>query len=138
MKKSLLLWLLLIVVIVVGNHYLRFSIPPQGTLHLPLPSPPLTEAEISRALSEIRMEPPSALTLQTKDRIKFLRYVQQLCAVAELPSKKSVILSKDAQVWSILQVNWPSTRSWFTAPALAAQDSIDLKALIPRILTLVP
>jgi len=116
-----------------------------GELDLPLPTDDMSTAGLSAMLIGISIVPPDAPRLATKDRMPFLSYVQQICALAEIPAKKPFYLSANADVWRILRVNFTESEPWFDDPAIVYDEPgnppvkmVNVKAIAPKVLRLVP
>ncbi len=93
----------------------------------------------------ISISPVDATHLAEKDRMPFLSYVHQICALAEIPAKKPFYLSSNADVWRILRVNFKESVPSFDDPAIVHDEPgnppvkmVNVKAIAPKVLKLVP
>jgi len=107
----------------------------EGVLHLPLSSAhgTITEENLPGLLMGVSIAPVQSKRLSKLDRIAFLTYLSQLCAVAEVPSFQEVYLSSNAQIWQILAVNFPETKVWLEDPNFAPNGMVSIKAVAKRI-----
>jgi hypothetical protein len=107
----------------------------EGTLYLPLPNVhgEVSEQDLLGMLSGVSVSPVQSRRLNKSDRIAFLAYMYQLCALAELPGCQDVYLSWNAQVWQILAVNFPETKGWLEDPNFAPNGMVSIKAVAKKI-----
>lgn len=110
-----------------------------GVLQLPLIKEPVTENSLMAALVAIEVVPVTSLNLKSEDRISFLQFLQQICALAQMPKRDGLYLSKNATVWRVLRENWPVSKNWFEDPSLVPNgEDVSIKAIAPRIFALLP
>ncbi len=147
MKKNLIILLLAVALVLAiwKPDVHRFIGTKTGELYLPMPTGDLNDAGLMAMLVGISISPVDATHLAEKDRMPFLSYVQQICALAEIPAKKPFYLSSNADVWRILRANFKESVPWFDDPAIVHDEPgnppvkmVNVKAIAPKVLKLVP
>lgn len=147
MKKNLVILFLTIglVVAIWRPEIHRLIGTKTGELYLPLPSGDMDDAGLMAMFVSISISPVDAPRLAKEDRQPFLSFVQQLCALAEIPAKKPIYLSSNADVRRILRANFTESEPWFNDPAIVhgspgIEDAkmVNVQTIAPRILKLVP
>jgi|GEM_PF-3391715 len=147
MKKNLIILLLAVALVLAiwKPDIHRMIGTKEGELYLPPPTGDMSHVGLSAMLVGISISPVDAPRIAKKDRMPFLQYVQQVCAVAEIPSKKPFYLTSNADVWRIMRANFPESVPWFDDPAIVYDDPaneqvkmVNVKALAPKVLRLVP
>jgi hypothetical protein len=132
-------YILAAITLLASVYYLSQLGTPIGKLELPYVKEPLTETSLQAALISIEMAPVTSLRLQSSDRMPFLRFVQTLCASAQIPKRNNFYLSKNATVWAVIRENWPASKKWFEDPAIVPNgNDVSIKAIAPLIFTLYP
>lgn len=137
MKKNYWVTIVPVATLLIFIFLNTYSVP-IGRLQLPPISAPISETSLMQALALIHTEPVTSHRLQEKDRKPFLQFVQQICALEEVSNRHEIYISKNAEVWLILQENWPSSKAWFDDPVISLQNSVAVKKITPNIMKLYP
>jgi hypothetical protein len=118
------------------SSYTRSEV--SGKLLLPITNGELTEIEIKRLLLAISVSPRESLQLSSSDKRAFLVFLQQVCAIQELPSLQNVNIPIDTPVWQILAKNYPDAKALILDPANSQNGKISLKLITKGIHKLHP
>lgn len=109
-----------------------------GELHLPPPSDAMNRADLIATLKGITVSPADSPRIATKDRLPYLGYVVQVCALAEIPSTGPIYIPANADVWRIMKANFKESVPWFDDPAIVKNNMVDVKAIAPKVFKLAP